>query len=141
MKKLAALLLFGALATTAVADIQSPPGSMYTPIRKLSRGLANIFYSPAELISTFENTLKTQGGREAFSYGIISGLDRAGIRLGYGFYEVINFRCPNYKGSYRSALPSTRFDTVHGYTEFPPTIGFETTYVTPVRKASFMSSP
>ncbi|MEM0968405.1 MAG: hypothetical protein AAGJ31_03560, partial [Verrucomicrobiota bacterium] len=72
----AILVLF--CSAIAVADIQSPPGSIYTPIRKLSRGLANVFYGVAEIPASFETTLKEEGGREAFSYGLINGIDRAG---------------------------------------------------------------
>ncbi|MEO0445967.1 MAG: exosortase system-associated protein, TIGR04073 family [Verrucomicrobiota bacterium] len=110
-----------------MADIQSPPGSIYTPIRKLSRGLANVFYGVAEIPASFETTLKEEGGREAFSYGLINGIDRAGTRIAYGLFEVVNFRTPKYKNSYRPFYDDIDYDTVHGYTEFPPAVGFEHT--------------
>jgi putative exosortase-associated protein (TIGR04073 family) len=133
MKKLSARILalsvVGLIATWAVADIQCPPGSAYTPIRKLSRGLANIFYSPAEVFHRVERSLREDDGNVAFSYGIVSGLDRMGIRIGYGLYEVVNFRTPMYKRSFRPPYPSDRMCPINGYTEFPPTFGFGNTVV------------
>jgi hypothetical protein len=52
------------------------------------------------------------------------GLDRTGIRIGYGLYEVINFRTPQYKGTYRPPYPNDRLCPINGYTEFPTTFGF-----------------
>lgn len=133
MKKLSARILalsvIGFLATWAVADIQCPPGAVYTPIRKLSRGLANIFYAPTEIFNSVERSLHEEDGNIAFSYGIIRGLDRTGIRIGYGLYEVVNFRTPMYKRSFRPPYPSDRFCPINGYTEFPPTFGFGNTVV------------
>lgn len=134
MKKLSArivaLVVLGSVATWAVADIQCPPGSVYTPLRKLSRGLANIFYSPAEIFHSMERSLYEDNGHVAFSYGLLRGFDRAGIRIGYGFYEVVNFRTPMYKRSYRPPYASDRLCPINGYTEFPTTFGFaHTRYV------------
>ena len=127
MKKALAILLAMIFVTgAAFADIQSPPGSRETPVRKLSRALSNIIYGFMDVPVNFENTLKTEGAPEAFSYGIVEGLDRAGIRLGYGMYELVNFRTPKYKESFRAPYPFLDYDTVHGYTEFPPSYGFST---------------
>lgn len=139
MKKLSArilaLLVVGSVVTWAVADIQCPPGTAYTPIRKLSRGLANIFYAPAEVFHCVERSLHEEDGNVAFSYGLLRGLDRTGIRIGYGLYEVINFRTPMYKRSFRPSYPSDRLCPINGYTEFPPTFGFANSVV--VRKQSW----
>ncbi len=135
MKKVLVAFLLAGLAVAAVADIQSPPGSKHTPVRKLSRGLANIIYGPLELTATFERTLKEDGSMEAFSHGIVNGLDRAGMRIGYGLFELVNFRTPIFKESYRPPYASDTFDTVHGYTEFPSTAGFTSSDY--VRRQSF----
>jgi putative exosortase-associated protein (TIGR04073 family) len=124
MKKALVAILLAGIGTLAVADIQSPPGSKYTPVRKLSRALANIFYGPLELTSSYQRTLESEGNLEAWSYGIVNGLDRAGSRIGYGLYELVNFRTPIYKESYRPPYASDKYDTVQGYTEFPATAGF-----------------
>ena len=124
MKKALAVILLAGIATMALADIQSPPGSKYTSVRKLSRALANIFYGPLELTSSYQRTLEAEGNLEAWSYGIVNGLDRAGSRIGYGLYELVNWRTPMYKESYRPPYASDKYDTVHGYTEYPATAGF-----------------
>ena len=124
MKKALAVLLLAGIGTLAVADIQSPPGSKYPPVRKLSRALANIFYGPLEVTATFQRTLDEEGNVAAWSHGIVNGLDRAGSRIGYGLYELVNFRTPMYKESYRAPYPSDTYDTVGGYTEFPTAAGF-----------------
>jgi putative exosortase-associated protein (TIGR04073 family) len=125
MHKVVPVILLAALATTAAfADIHTPPGNKYTATRKLSRALANIFYGPLEISSSFERSLNEGDAREAFSHGIVNGIDRAGIRMGYGFYELVHFRTPNYKESYRPPYASDKYDSVHGYTEFPAAAGF-----------------
>ncbi|MBU6303001.1 MAG: exosortase system-associated protein, TIGR04073 family [Verrucomicrobia bacterium] len=135
MKKVLAVLLAAGLGTMAVADIQSPPGNKYTPARKLSRALANIFYGPLEVTATFQRTLDEEGNVAAWSHGIVNGLDRAGSRIGYGLYELVNFRTPMYKESYRAPYASDTFDSVHGYTEYPVSAGF--TSANYVRRQSF----
>ena len=125
-KALAILLTITVITGVAVADIQSPPGSRETPVRKLGRALGNLIYGFMEVPVTFERTLLTEGGPEAFTVGVVEGLDRAGIRMGYGLYELVNFRTPKYKESFRAPYPFLDYDTVHGYTEFPPSYGFST---------------
>ena len=124
MKKALAILLAISLSGVAFADIQSPPGDRETAVRKLSRGLANILYGFMEIPVSFETTLKEQGAPEAFTFGIINGIDRAGMRFGYGLYEVVNFRSPKYKDSFRKPYKGLDYDTVHGMREFPPEYGF-----------------
>ncbi len=117
-----AILGVGSLAH---ADIQSPPGDRYTPVRKLSRALANIFYGPLELPSSVERTLYQEDSRSAaYSYGIINGLNRSVTRIGYGVVELVTFPSPSYKKSYRQPYPDLTLDSVHGYMEFPPAVGF-----------------
>lgn len=126
MKK--ALLIIATLAIAGVgnADIQSPPGDRHSPVRKLSRALSNIIYGVMELPVTFEKTMKQEGATEAFTHGIIKGVDRTGQRLGYGLYELVNFKTPKYKESFRAPYPSDKYDSVNGYTEYPPQLGFTT---------------
>lgn len=124
MKKVLAILLAVSVAGVAFADIQSPPGDRETSVRKLSRGLSNILYGFMEIPASFETTLKNEGAGEAFTYGIINGFDRAGMRFGYGLYELVNFRSPKYKESFRKPYKGLDYDTVHGMREFPPEVGF-----------------
>lgn len=124
MKKALTILLAFGVAGVAFCDIQSPPGSRDTPVRKLSRAIANIFYGVTEIPVTFEKTLKEEGGTAAFTQGVVEGADRAGMRFGYGLYELVNFRTPKYKESYRAPYARDHYDTVHGYAEYPPQVGF-----------------
>jgi len=128
MKKLLCLALTMVFVSTATADIQAPPGDLQTPVRKLSRGLSNIFLGWTELPSSFIRLNERQAStNEIAFFGLLNGLERTGVRLGYGIYEVINFHTPLYKGSYRQPYTSTEYDPVAGYEEFPPQIGYIST--------------
>ena len=128
MKKFLCLALLTVFVSTASADIQAPPGDLQTPVRKLSRGLSNIFLGWTELPSSFIRLNERQAqSNEIVFFGLLNGLERTGARLGYGIYEVINFHTPLYKGSYRAPYTSTEYDAVAGYEEFPPQIGFIST--------------
>ena len=128
MKKFLCLALLTVFVSTASADIQAPPGDLQTPVRKLSRGLTNIFLGWTEIPAGFIRLNERQSQtNESVFYGVLNGLERTGARLGYGIYEVINFHTPLYKGSYRAPYTSTEYDPVAGYEEFPPQIGFIST--------------
>ena len=128
MKNLVAAILLVGLVSTSFADIQAPPKSEYNTNRKLARGLANIVYGWAELPATVFREHENNGqSSEILMYGIINGLERTGQRLAYGLYEVVNFRKPLYKDSYRPPYASVNYDPVNGYEEFPPQIGFLST--------------
>lgn len=128
MKKFLCLALVSVFVSSAAADIQAPPGDSYTPVRKLSRGLSNIFLGWTELPASFIRLNERQSqSSEIVFYGLLNGLERTGARLGYGIYEVINFHTPLYKGSYRAPYTSTEYDAVNGYEEFPPQIGYIST--------------
>lgn len=128
MKKLVVAILLVGLVSTTFADIQAPPKSEYNSNRKLARGLSNVVYGWTELPATFlrehEHNSPVQ---EVFFYGIINGLERTGQRLAYGLYEVVNFRKPLYKDTYRPPYTSINYDPVNGYEEFPPQIGYLST--------------
>ena len=128
MKKFLCLAIVLAFALPASADIQAPPGDLHTPVRKLSRGLSNIFFGWTEIPASFIRNNERQGQvSEGAFYGLLNGLERTGVRLGYGIYEVINFHTPLYKGSYRAPYTSMEYDPVAGYEEFPPQIGYIST--------------
>lgn len=131
MKKVVAIALAVSLTGLAFADIQAPPGDANTPVRKLSRGLANMFYGFLEIPATIDHKLEYEGGTEAFSAGIIEGADRAATRFGYGLFEAVNFRTAKYKDSYRAPYASKSYDPTNGYKEYPPAMGFSsgTNYV------------
>jgi len=128
MKKLLVAIALLGLVTAAVADIQSPPKAKYNSNRKLARGLSNIIYGwtelPASVLRSYE---KGDQSTEIIFNGIINGLERTGVRFTYGLYEVVNFRKPLYKNTFRPPYPRLNFDPNHGYEEFPPQVGYLST--------------
>ncbi len=128
MKKLLILLFCVGIVSMAHADIQAPPKSQYTASRKLSRGLANILYSWTELPNTIIRSSERQDqATGVVVFGIVRGIARTGVRLGYGFYEVINFQRPIYKNSFRAPYTSKKLAPISGYEEFPGQIGYLST--------------
>jgi putative exosortase-associated protein (TIGR04073 family) len=128
MKAAASLLAAAALAATALADIQQPPGSDYGPTRKLGRGLANVLFGPSELLDSMAAVNYEDGNAAAWSYGLVRGIGRSFARLGYGIYDMVTFPFPTVKGSYRPPYRSDIPWINSGYQEFPPELGFETRY-------------
>ena len=128
MKSSLSLLILAALSATAFADIQDPPGNDFGPTRKLSRGLANMFFGVAEVFQTPCEIQAREGNSAAWSYGPIRGFGRFFFRFGAGIWEVASFPVPTNKGSYR---PPYKMDPpwIHGgYEEFPPELGFESRF-------------
>ncbi len=133
MKKFALILLtvaFSAAPTlTSVADIQAPPGAKYNSVRKLSRALANIVYGITEVPMTWTKTLEEEGSKTAGSYGVIEGSKKSVVRLGYGAYEFVTFPFKTHKGGYKPMHKHNLwFDTMHGYSEMPPELGFQSKF-------------
>ena len=128
MKAAASLLAAAALAATALADIQQPPGSDYGPTRKLGRGLSNVLFGPSELLDSMAAVNYEDGNAAAWSYGLVRGIGRSFARLGYGIYDMVTFPFPTVRGSYRPPYRSDIPWIKSGYQEFPPELGFETRY-------------
>lgn len=127
MKKRITLLAFGAiiLGSIAYGDIQSSPGAQWNWSRKLSRSLANLAYGSAEYPITWQKVNNSDGANAAFAQGAVDGTARTVIRVGYGLFEFVTFPFPAYKAGYRPPYQThERFDTWHGYMEFPPQVGF-----------------
>jgi len=129
MKKLLVALIFVAVGSVAVADIHEPPKAKYTKTRKLGRGVANILYGWTEIPMTMHRWGERQTEQASGIYvaGFFQGIQRAGARLKYGIYEVVNFQRPLYKDSYRPPMPDINYLPWRGYEEFPPQIGFLST--------------
>jgi len=135
MKKLLVLASVLAAFTGIVsADIQAPPGSTYTSSRKLGRAISNIVYGFMEIPEQIILKNQEGGRKEAWSYGVVDGTNRALRRLGYGFYELFTFTCPTYRGTFKPPYERCGEDNriemnVHdGLSEFPPELGFQTYY-------------
>ena len=124
MKRILVAALLLGIVSAAVADIQSPPKARYNSNRKLARGLANIFYSWTEIpVTVWRSHEVGDQSTEIIFHGIINGLERTGQRLAYGVYEVVNFRRPIYKDTFKPPYTSINYDPTHGFEEFPPQIG------------------
>ena len=118
-----------AIATTALADIQDPPGNDYGPTRKLGRGVGNFLFASTELPNSICNVNRTEGNSAAASYGVMRGLGRSTARHFTGLYEIFTFAAPTNHNSYRTVLPND-IPWIHGgYSEFPPELGFESKHV------------
>jgi putative exosortase-associated protein (TIGR04073 family) len=135
MKKIGITMI--ALITTctcSMADIQAPPGSTYTPTRKLGRAISNILYGVVEIPEQIVRKNETYGGKAGWSYGAVDGTRRAFSRMGYGFYELFTFRSPTYHGTFKPPYERCGTDgnismNVHdGLSEFPPELGPDSYY-------------
>lgn len=121
-------------ATCSYADIQAPPGAEYTSSRKLSRAVTNILYGVVEIPEQMVRKNQQFGSKAAFSYGIVDGTSRAFRRVGYGFYELITFRCPTFHGTFKQPYMRCGQDNriemnvSQGLSEFPPELGAESYY-------------
>ena len=118
-----------AITTSALADIQDPPGNDYGPTRKLGRGIGNFLFASTELPNTICNVNRTEGNSAAASYGVVKGLGRSTARHFTGLYEIFTFAAPTHHNSFRPVLPND-IPWIHGgYSEFPPELGFESKHV------------
>jgi putative exosortase-associated protein (TIGR04073 family) len=117
------------IASVAMADIQSPPGHVWGWSRKLSRSLANIAYSPAEIFSSWDRGLRSDGNIAADPLSVVEGTKRALVRVGYGIFELATFPVPAYKKTYRPAFyKKDKIDPHYGFAEFPPQLGIVSQY-------------
>ena len=134
MRKLILIATLFALSGAAYADIQAPPGSHYTPVRKLGRAVSNILYGVVEIPEQFFRKTNGYGRKAGGSYGIIDGGYRTVKRFGYGFYELFTFYCPTYHGTFKPPYQKcgqdwrVEMNPHEGLSEFPPELGFETYY-------------
>jgi len=80
------LFIFGALITiNSYAD---------SPLKKLGRGAANIVTSPFEIPCRIGEANNEDGPFAAFTYGILNGIFRMGLRIVVGAYEIVTFPIP-----------------------------------------------
>ncbi|MEI8039385.1 MAG: exosortase system-associated protein, TIGR04073 family [Verrucomicrobiota bacterium] len=132
MKKLLVIAsVFASFTLLASADIQAPPGSTYNSTRKLGRALSNILYGVMEIPEQIVRKNEEVGRKGGSTYGAVDGTSRALRRLGYGFYELVTFTCPTYRGTFKPPYERCGEDNriemnVHdGLSEFPPELGAE----------------
>lgn len=119
------------LSSTALGDIQSPPGHHYNWSRKLSRGVGNLLFGWLEYPAVWRKTNKSDGAVAAASDFLIEGTKRTLVRAVHGVYEVATFPVASHKLTYRPAYGyKEQLDNWWGYTQFAPELGFrsEMTY-------------
>src|SRR5271156_4349586 len=94
MKRILLLaVLLAAPQLAAHADISMPVRDTFYD--KLGRGLADIAFSPAELLDSQYGMLDTDGDTVAFSKGfIVQGTSRAVMDIGMGVFEVVTSPFP-----------------------------------------------
>ena len=128
MKRSLLAFVIAGFALPCLADIQDPPAADHGPTRKLGRGLSNMVFGWTEIPVTIGKTNSDEGNYAAAGYGVIRGTGRAFARFGVGFYEVLLWPFPIYKGTYAPILRSDVPWIHRGYSEFPPELGNETKY-------------
>src|SRR5258708_18591637 len=106
MKHLLPAALVLGFAATAFADIQDPPSNDYGPTRKLGRGLSNLFFAPAEIITTVAKINTDEGNSAAAGYGVVRGVGRSATRHMVGLLEILTFPFPCWHDGYYPMLPS-----------------------------------
>jgi putative exosortase-associated protein (TIGR04073 family) len=102
MKRFLALAVLIAVSSLAVrADISMPiKDSFYD---KLGRGIANVVFSPSEMLDSQYGMIDTEGNTVAFCKGFLAqGISRMVMDMGHGIYEITTSPFPNEDGSYRS---------------------------------------
>ena len=128
MKTLLVFAFVCAFAVVSLADIQDPPSNDHGPTRKLGRGLSNLIWGWSEIYPTVAKVNTDEGNTAAAGYGVVRGVGRGFARFGVGFYEVLLFPFPVYRGTYMPILPSDVRYIHAGYSEFPTELGNESKY-------------
>ena len=103
MKRILALSLLVAMATLTVrADISMPVRDNFYD--KLGRGIADLVFSPSELLDSQYAMIDTEGNTTAFCKGfLVQGTSRMVMDMGMGIFEIVTSPFPTQTGdSYRS---------------------------------------
>ncbi len=126
MKKLFIASLSLVFITSAIADIQAPPGQL-GPSDKLGRAVSTLLWGWTEFGATIARDSDVSYSK-AFGSGGVRGFNRALARYGWGFYELTTYALPTYKGSYRAPYTyrNTIMNPTKGFLEFPPEMDRQT---------------
>lgn len=111
MKRLLALAALLAMASlSARADISMPVKDSFYD--KLGRGIADIAFSPSELLDSQYGMIDTEGNTTAFCKGfLVQGISRMIMDMGHGVFEVVTSPFPTNNGSYRTQK-TTPYDSM-----------------------------
>ena len=88
MKKISVFILMVSIACLTTACYAG------TPLEKLGRGVSNIVTSPFEIFYRIGKANDEKGPFAGFSWGLLDGLFRMGMRAVVGVYEVVTFPIP-----------------------------------------------
>lgn len=114
---LSVVLIFTVLTLQLQADICLPKKDNFYD--KAGRGIANIVFSPAELLDSSYSMLDTEGPTVAFTKGfLVQGTSRMLMDIGDGIAEFVTSPLPINNGSYRS-FKSRPYDSMV-VNDYPP---------------------
>lgn len=106
MKK--AIILITMVSVLLVSAEASYAINTEGPMRKLGRGVANVFTSPVEIAKSVGEANYEAGPVAAITYGFLKGLYKAGVRAAVGIFEVVTFPFP-LKENYAPILTDPEF--------------------------------
>jgi putative exosortase-associated protein (TIGR04073 family) len=85
----------------ARADISMPVRDSFYD--KMGRGIADLVFSPSELLDSQYSMIDTEGNTVAFTKGfVVQGISRMVMDMGQGVFEITTAPFPTNNGSYRS---------------------------------------
>ena len=98
---LAALMLLGvfALSSLQAQQLTAAPENekgafILKPLEKLGRGIANVAFSPAELVIQMQEVKNRAGGIAGITYGPLRGVAFTLARIGVGVVDIVTFPFP-----------------------------------------------
>ena len=112
-KLAAALLAIFFLSTALSFTGTDDPPTGNNPLRKLGRGLSNLFFGVAEVPNQISGTIADKGGAAGATYGAGKGVVRWVCREFVGVYEIVTFPFPmgtGYKGVMKPEFPTDDYE-------------------------------
>ena len=94
MKKEFTRILVFLILVTLISGSFAQHAFAQTAVRKLGRGLANVFTGFLELPQNIVDVAKDEGAIAAVTYGIARGMAMSFLRTGVGLYETVTFLIP-----------------------------------------------
>ena len=85
----AVFTLLAAFVLMAALDV-----SAGNPIRKFARGIANVGFSPLEILIQPYDVAKEEGNISALTYGVLKGVAYTVARVGVGVTDIVTFPTP-----------------------------------------------
>ena len=72
----------------------APSSFAENPMEKLGRGIANIAFSPLEILIQPYDVMHEKGNVAALTYGVIKGVVYTVSRIGVGVVDIVTFPIP-----------------------------------------------